>query len=37
MSELANFAKLARSEAQLPVNVYFDDALLQQEIRQLFH
>src|SRR6478735_6353161 len=37
MSDLANVAKLARSNAQLPVNVYFDDALLQQEIRQLFH
>ncbi|KIF81208.1 aromatic ring-hydroxylating oxygenase subunit alpha [Noviherbaspirillum autotrophicum] len=37
MSDLASFAKLARSDAQLPVNVYFDDALLQQEIKQLFH
>jgi choline monooxygenase len=37
MSDLANLAKLARSNAQLPVNVYFDDALLQQEIKQLFH
>ena len=36
MSELATIAKLARSDAQLPVNVYFDDALLQQEIQQLF-
>ncbi|HXA46528.1 MAG TPA: aromatic ring-hydroxylating dioxygenase subunit alpha, partial [Burkholderiaceae bacterium] len=36
MSDLATFAKLARSNAQLPVNVYFDDALLQQEIQQLF-
>jgi choline monooxygenase len=37
MSDLANLAKLARSEAQLPVTVYFDDALLKQEIHQLFH
>jgi len=37
MSDLATVAKLARSNAQLPVNVYFDDALLQQEIKQLFH
>src|SRR4051794_37560856 len=37
MSDLANNAKLARSDAQLPVNVYFDEALLQQEIKQLFH
>jgi choline monooxygenase len=36
MSDLATIAKLARSDAQLPVNVYFDDALLQQEIQQLF-
>ncbi|MFI4940159.1 MAG: aromatic ring-hydroxylating dioxygenase subunit alpha [Burkholderiales bacterium] len=36
MSELATIAKLARSDAQLPVSVYFDDALLQQEIQQLF-
>ncbi len=36
MSDLAHIAKLARSNAQLPVNVYFDDALLQQEIQQLF-
>ncbi|MGZ3238307.1 MAG: aromatic ring-hydroxylating oxygenase subunit alpha, partial [Burkholderiaceae bacterium] len=36
MSDLATFAKLARSNAQLPVNVYFDEALLQQEIKQLF-
>lgn len=36
MSDLASVAKLARSNAQLPVNVYFDDTLLQQEIRQLF-
>src|SRR5688500_12725708 len=37
MSDLAHIAKLARSDAQLPVNVYFEDALLQQEIKQLFH
>jgi choline monooxygenase len=37
MSDLANLAILAQSNAQLPVNVYFDEALLQQEIRQLFH
>lgn len=37
MSDLAQLTKLARSNAQLPVNVYFDDALLQQEIKQLFH
>ena len=36
MSDLASFAKLARSDAQLPVNVYFDEALLQREIQQLF-
>lgn len=36
MSDLAHVAKLARSDAQLPVNVYFDDTLLQQEIQQLF-
>lgn len=36
MSDLANLAKLARSNAQLPVNVYFDEALLKQEIQQLF-
>ena len=36
MSDLANLAKLARSDAQLPVHVYFDDALLQREIAQLF-
>ena len=36
MSDLGHVAKLARSDAQLPVNVYFDDALLQQEIKQLF-
>jgi choline monooxygenase len=37
MSDLANFAKLARSDAQLPADVYFDDLLLKQEIKQLFH
>ena len=36
MSDLANLAKLARSDAQLPVNVYFDESLLKQEIEQLF-
>ena len=36
MSDLATIAKLARSDAQLPVNVYFDDTLLQQEIQQVF-
>jgi len=36
MSDLANLAKLARSNAQLPVTVYFDEALLKQEIQQLF-
>jgi choline monooxygenase len=36
MSDLAMLAKLARSHAQLPVNVYFDDKLLQQENRLLF-
>ena len=37
MSDLANLAKLARSDAQLPVTVYFDESLLKQEIQQLFH
>lgn len=37
MSDLADLAKLSRSNTQLPVNVYFDEALLQQEIQQLFH
>lgn len=37
MSDLASFSMLARSNAQLPVNVYFDEALLQREISQLFH
>lgn len=36
MSELATFAKLQRSATQLPVSVYFDEALLQREIKQLF-
>jgi phenylpropionate dioxygenase-like ring-hydroxylating dioxygenase large terminal subunit len=36
MSDLATHAKLARSLAQLPVTVYFDDALLQRELQQLF-
>ncbi|HEY1043255.1 MAG TPA: aromatic ring-hydroxylating dioxygenase subunit alpha [Telluria sp.] len=36
MSDLATHAKLARSNAQLPVDVYFDEALLKREIAQLF-
>ncbi|MDO8299821.1 aromatic ring-hydroxylating dioxygenase subunit alpha [Lacisediminimonas sp.] len=36
MSDLANLAKLARSNAQLPVGVYFDEQLLQQEMQTLF-
>jgi len=36
MSDLATHAKLARSNAQLPVTVYFDEALLEQEMQQLF-
>lgn len=36
MSDLATSAKLARSDAQLPVHVYFDDALLQREKLHLF-
>ncbi|WP_338847024.1 aromatic ring-hydroxylating dioxygenase subunit alpha [Massilia sp. W12] len=36
MSDLATFAKLARSEAQLPVNSYFDADLLQREMQELF-
>ena len=36
MSDLASIAKLARSSAQLPVSVYFDEKLLQQEIQQLY-
>ncbi|MDY7577954.1 aromatic ring-hydroxylating dioxygenase subunit alpha [Herbaspirillum sp. RTI4] len=37
MSDLATLARLARSDAQLPVSVYFDEALLQREIQQLFN
>ena len=36
MSDLGTHAKLACSTAQLPVNVYFDEALLKREIQQLF-
>ena len=36
MSDLASLSTLARSDAQLPVHVYFDQALLQREIKQLF-
>ena len=36
MSDLGTHAKLARSNAQLPVDVYFDEALLQREKQQLF-
>jgi choline monooxygenase len=36
MSDLASLSKLARSNAQLPVGVYFDDALLKQETESLF-
>ncbi|TFW10627.1 aromatic ring-hydroxylating dioxygenase subunit alpha [Massilia arenosa] len=36
MSDLATHAKLARSRAQLPVDVYFDAALLQRELQLLF-
>ena len=36
MSDLGTHAKLARPNAQLPVNVYFDEALLQREMQQLF-
>ena len=36
MSDLANTAKLARSQAQLPVSVYFDESLLQRERERLF-
>jgi choline monooxygenase len=36
MSDLGTQAKLARSCAQLPVNVYFDDALLKREMHELF-
>ena len=37
MSDLASLSTLARSNAQLPVHVYHDEALLQREIKQLFH
>ncbi|HEY0489538.1 MAG TPA: aromatic ring-hydroxylating dioxygenase subunit alpha [Telluria sp.] len=36
MSDLATHAKLAQSCAQLPVDVYFDEALLKREMQQLF-
>jgi choline monooxygenase len=36
MSDLASLAKLARSDAQLPVSVYFDARLQKTEISQLF-
>ncbi len=36
MSDLASLSRLARSNAQLPVGVYFDEALLTQETRLLF-
>src|SRR5438067_11627954 len=36
MSDLATQAKLARLCAQLPVNVYFDEALLKREMQELF-
>ncbi len=36
MSDLASIARLARSDAQLPVSAYFDDRLLQQETQLLF-
>jgi choline monooxygenase len=36
MSDLGTHAKLARPHAQLPVSVYFDEALLQREMKQLF-
>lgn len=36
MSDLATFAKLKRSATQLPVSVYFDQALLAREMHQLF-
>jgi choline monooxygenase len=36
MSDLGTHAKLAPSNAQLPVSVYFDEALLQREMQQLF-
>lgn len=36
MSDLASLSTLARSDAQLPVQVYFDEALLEREIKDLF-
>ncbi|MEY2824245.1 MAG: hypothetical protein RLZ64_783, partial [Pseudomonadota bacterium] len=36
MSDLAGLEKLMRSNAQLPVNVYFDQDLLAQETAKLF-
>ena len=36
MSDLGTHAKLARPHAQLPVDVYFDAALLQREMQRLF-
>lgn len=36
MSDLASLSTLARSDAQLPVHVYFDQTLLQREIKALF-
>ena len=36
MSDLASLEKLARSNAQLPVGVYFDEPLLARETEQLF-
>ena len=36
MSDLASLSTLARSDAQLPVHVYFDQSLLEREIKQLF-
>jgi choline monooxygenase len=36
MSDLATHAKLGRLNAQFPVHVYFDEALLQREMQQLF-
>jgi choline monooxygenase len=36
MSDLATFAQLQRATTQLPVSVYFDQALLQRELKHLF-
>ncbi len=36
MSDLATFKQLAPSQAQLPVNVYFDDTLFKRETQHLF-